>query len=722
MAGEPDAENVITILVASDLHLGYMEKDAVRGNDTIVSFEEILEIATERQVDMVLLGGDMFHENKPSRKILYQTMELIRKYCMGDRPCALDFLSDPAVNFPSRFGNVNYEDPNFNVSMPIFSIHGNHDDPSGAGGYAALDLLSVSNMVNYFGKASAVDSIEISPILLQKGRAKLALYGLGAIRDERLHRTFLDGKVKLLEPAEDAENWFHLFVLHQNRVKHGPTNYIPESFLPDVLDLVVWGHEHKSEIPPKKCDVRNLFITQPGSPVATSLCEAEAVPKAVGILSVSEDKRFKMEAVELKKTRPFYYDEIVLSEEAVEPHRPDDVEKLLVNKVREMLRRAKRDHEDRYKNAADIPEALLPLIRLKVEYSGGFSAINVQRFGGRFVSEVANPRELLNFYRKRAAHRPTAAGGAGDADEAGEAEEADRGGAAGRRDMSAAAVSARVEDLIASNLRQQELQILPQKSLGEAVRSFVDKEEKDAIKELVAYVLKRTQENLQKRVQPSANETDIAREVADQREHDVQLPTRARRAASPVRKTGKTSRAKAAPKGKRKARGAAASDDDDEEEEEEAEEEDDEEEHFSAQSQSSEPPSDEEAEVQRRAKGKQKAAPKKKPAAKAPAKAKVAAPAKSRAKAPTRAPAQGSKARGKGAVAAAAAAAAVSPAASPGKGVHDDPIEIVDSGDDSPPHRARKSTVKRDQEDGDFNPIARKGKSAATAATKRRKP
>jgi len=26
---------------------------------------------------------------------------------------------------------VNYQDRNLNISMPIFSIHGNHDDPTG---------------------------------------------------------------------------------------------------------------------------------------------------------------------------------------------------------------------------------------------------------------------------------------------------------------------------------------------------------------------------------------------------------------------------------------------------------------------------------------------------------------------------------------------------------------------------------------------------------------
>ena len=29
------------------------------------------------------------------------------------------------------YQKANYEDPNFKVEMPIFSIHGNHDDPAG---------------------------------------------------------------------------------------------------------------------------------------------------------------------------------------------------------------------------------------------------------------------------------------------------------------------------------------------------------------------------------------------------------------------------------------------------------------------------------------------------------------------------------------------------------------------------------------------------------------
>lgn len=48
-----------------------------------------------------------------------------------------------------------------------------------AEGLCALDLLSASGLVNHFGHSHSVERIEVSPILLQKGSTKLALYGLG---------------------------------------------------------------------------------------------------------------------------------------------------------------------------------------------------------------------------------------------------------------------------------------------------------------------------------------------------------------------------------------------------------------------------------------------------------------------------------------------------------------------------------------------------------------
>lgn len=78
-----------------------------------------------------MIPGDLFHDNKPSRKSMHEVMQLIRAYTFGSKECLLEYCSDQSVDFPSRFATANFLDPNFNVSIPVFSIHGNHDDPCG---------------------------------------------------------------------------------------------------------------------------------------------------------------------------------------------------------------------------------------------------------------------------------------------------------------------------------------------------------------------------------------------------------------------------------------------------------------------------------------------------------------------------------------------------------------------------------------------------------------
>eukprot|EP00039_Didymoeca_costata_P004820 m.76395 g.76395 ORF g.76395 m.76395 type:complete len:633 (+) comp12554_c0_seq1:227-2125(+) len=486
---EPPEEDTLNILIATDTHLGYGEKDPVRQNDSLQTFEEILQYARRFDVDMILLGGDLFHDNKPSRKIMHGCMQLLREYCMGDRPCQFQILSDQSENFPNRFSRVNYEDPNFNVSYPVFSIHGNHDDPAGDGYLSSLDLLSASNLVNYFGMTKNVDDIKISPILIQKGATKLALYGLGSVRDERLYRTFLNKKVKMLRPesSEDKE-WFNMFVIHQNRVKHSATNYIPEKFLPEFLDLVIWGHEHKCEVKPQLMAAQDTYISQPGSSIATSLSEGEAEPKHIGILKIYKET-FLMEKLPLRTVRPFYIDEVCLEDEDLDPTKPQTVETFLKQKVQEMIDDANRDYEERKKDEPEL-QKMLPLIRLKVEYTG-FDLPNVQRLiGQKFVNKVANPKEILNFYKRRVAHKPS------------ENKKADVDTAPTH---SHGQNTARVEDLVKNILKEQKLDVLNKTRLGKAVKQYVEKDEKTSIKEFVEWQIKHTTESLIKRKETDAD-------------------------------------------------------------------------------------------------------------------------------------------------------------------------------------------------------------------------
>ena len=87
-------------------------------------------------------------------------IKLLREYTFGDKEVGFDIVSDLSVNFEAhgRFPWPNYHDPNLNVAIPVFTIHGNHDDPTGCGAANAGMTLSVLNtladagVVNYFGK------------------------------------------------------------------------------------------------------------------------------------------------------------------------------------------------------------------------------------------------------------------------------------------------------------------------------------------------------------------------------------------------------------------------------------------------------------------------------------------------------------------------------------------------------------------------------------------
>ena len=59
-------------------------------------------------------------------------------------------------NWTTPCSQVNYENPDVNISLPVFTIHGNHDDPSGENNYAAVDIMSSVDLINYFGKKVAI--------------------------------------------------------------------------------------------------------------------------------------------------------------------------------------------------------------------------------------------------------------------------------------------------------------------------------------------------------------------------------------------------------------------------------------------------------------------------------------------------------------------------------------------------------------------------------------
>ena len=176
-----------------------------------------------------------------------------------------------------------------------------------------------------------------------------------------------------------------------------------------------------------------------------------------------QGKKFKLKTHRLKTVRPFVIRDLVLSDvNGLRPSDTDGINAYLTSMVEELLAQIPHDY----------PEAKLrPLLRLKVEYSGGFASFNAQRFGQQFVDRVANPRDILLFYRKRTGATRT------------RSESLQIPGAAAFPDQ---LDLVKMEDLVREYLSSQKLDVLPENELENAVHNFVEKDEKDAIKECVS--------------------------------------------------------------------------------------------------------------------------------------------------------------------------------------------------------------------------------------------
>eukprot|EP00571_Detonula_confervacea_P017476 CAMPEP_0172303652 /NCGR_PEP_ID=MMETSP1058-20130122/5169_1 /TAXON_ID=83371 /ORGANISM="Detonula confervacea, Strain CCMP 353" /LENGTH=924 /DNA_ID=CAMNT_0013014555 /DNA_START=77 /DNA_END=2854 /DNA_ORIENTATION=+ len=539
-ANEEEDDSTLKILLSTDNHLGYLERDPIRGRDSFAALEEVLSLARHHKVDMVLLSGDLFHDNKPSRKTLHTTMEILRRYCMGGESVGFQIVSDQKECLRSIIsGRANYEDEFYSVDLPIFTIHGNHDDPTRDGGpdlLSAVDLLSISNLVNYFGRQDDVEKVKVSPVLIQKGDTKVALYGMGSMRDERLNRMWQGKKVKFLRPEQgtgdedyddnnEKENkeWFNIFTLHQNRdLGRGSKNCVHESMIPEWMDLVVWGHEHECLINPSESLVGTFRITQPGSSVATSLTAGEARRKHCGLLEI-KGHQFRLQPLTLSSVRSFAVGEVNLGERAREQGGVLDVEdpkveermsEVLAAEVDALIQKARDESEilqqdadaeaarsraledefddsDKRQRKYSIKNPEKVLVRLKVEHTG-FTTLNNQRFGSQFVGQVANPSDILLFHKRRQA-------------------ENSKGGKAAKKKRGAAGLDVpvepenlediNIEDLVTENLvnNDKKLELLDEKSMGEALEQFVDKMETRAISIRTEQILEDNQKILMKR-------------------------------------------------------------------------------------------------------------------------------------------------------------------------------------------------------------------------------
>ncbi|XP_076376684.1 double-strand break repair protein MRE11 [Megalopta genalis] len=196
---------------------------------------------------------------------------------------------------------------------------------------------------------------------------------------------------------ELASEYFNLFVLHKKRAPYIRHGYTSEAHFPPLIHLVVWGGEHECRITGESISKQEYYVTQPGSTVATSLCEGESKAKHIGILCVN-DYRVKLKKLKLKTVRPFVFDTLNL----------DDVN--IKSNDRSLLKSVRFNFVDRRIENKLIPRAaeqltnhpkqpVLPYVRLKVLYLTHSQMFDTTRLTQKYCDKVANPDELIEYER-----------------------------------------------------------------------------------------------------------------------------------------------------------------------------------------------------------------------------------------------------------------------------------------------------------------------------------
>ena len=414
---------------------------------------------------------------------MIRVTELLRKYCYGANKVKFELVSDQKTNFShtQSFPYVNFEEEHINVSLPVFSIHGNHDDPTGKNPVCQLEVLSASGLINYFGKIINTDDITVKPLLLKKNNIQVALFGLGSLSEERLHRSFKEKHVRFDKVEKD---WFSILVVHQNRVPHG-TKYLPEHFLTDIAQFVVWGHEHECIPEPSLNETCGFHVLQPGSSVATSLCPGEAKPKHVIVLEIGKTPEGQLgylsTPIQLKTVRPFYFKSLDLdefTEKRDDKLEAKNIERICVDQIEEMLSEAFTER------SSDERQPSLPLIRLRVDCTLPLP-FSLYTFGHQFIKRVANPGELLRYRVKRKQRFRAAQEDEIDTDNL--------------DSLAGEASKINIEDVVSEIFQSDEknrLSIVSERGLSLSVREMVEKEVTDSIENYIDEYMTKVKKHL----------------------------------------------------------------------------------------------------------------------------------------------------------------------------------------------------------------------------------
>lgn len=378
-------------------------------------------------MDFVLLGGDLFHSNRPSPSAEHTCIEIIRQHmnaAAAKKNVTFKRVSGEFSHI-KKVKHANFEDPNIIVPCPILTIHGNHDDPTGPTSQTVCEKLATCGLLNYFGADQSKPGQKrvIEPIVLQKSDIKIAIYGMGFTPDLKLRVALEEGEIVFASPPPDSYN---ILVVHQNRVPHNKSKVIEDDLFPDFFHLIVRGHEHDCQ-PPQKLPKSRVdgLVYQPGSTVATSVSVQEHGSKRVGLFRLSNNPDYKNIAANHSgdaKQYPYNvaYDlksltncrnmimKDVYQREVLQylkkEHRLDKCTSLEYRThskkyVEELIEKLLREYHDRFGSSST--HFKLPLVRIRLEYVSKAQKFDELEIRAKFYPQSVANNDIVLFKKQK---------------------------------------------------------------------------------------------------------------------------------------------------------------------------------------------------------------------------------------------------------------------------------------------------------------------------------
>ncbi len=275
------------IAIIGDTHFGYAW-NSERQEDSFIHAERAIDLALEKNVDLILQTGDMFDSRVPKPEVIANSMNTFSKTLMADQSNVKILDGTKSLN--------RHVDRVLN-GVPLIAIYGTHDRRS----------KGLVNPVQFLEKAGFLVCLDRDHIVIEKNGEKVAIHGMSGVPERYAGDKLKNWSPK---PIDDAKN---MLLLHQSidpfiySPQEPPTISIPD--LPKGFDLIANGHIHSSEIH-KTQDGATLLLT--GSIIITQINEDEIKnSKKIYIWNTETDE---INSYNLDPVRETYYEIIDVTE------------------------------------------------------------------------------------------------------------------------------------------------------------------------------------------------------------------------------------------------------------------------------------------------------------------------------------------------------------------------------------------------------------------------